>query len=59
MTGPLRVVHVTAHRSLRAAIDAVTRASVLKIIERPATSLGGCSADEVARREFDRARGTY
>ena len=33
MAGPLRVVHVTAHRSLRAAIDAVTPASVLHTIE--------------------------
>ena len=33
MAGPLRVVHVTAHRSLRAAIDGVTRASVLRTIE--------------------------
>jgi 4-phospho-D-threonate 3-dehydrogenase / 4-phospho-D-erythronate 3-dehydrogenase len=33
MAGPLRVVHVTAHRSLRDAIDAVTRASVLRTIE--------------------------
>jgi 4-hydroxythreonine-4-phosphate dehydrogenase len=33
MAGPLRVVHVTAHRSLRAAIDAVTPASVLRTIE--------------------------
>src|SRR4249920_1631897 len=33
MAGPLRVVHVTAHRSLRSAIDAVTRASVLRTIE--------------------------
>lgn len=33
MAGPLRVVHVTAHRSLRDAIDAVTTASVLRTIE--------------------------
>jgi 4-hydroxythreonine-4-phosphate dehydrogenase len=33
MAGPLRVVHVTAHRSLRDAIGAVTRASVLRTIE--------------------------
>jgi len=33
MAGPLRVVHVTAHRSLRSAIDGVTRASVLRTIE--------------------------
>jgi 4-phospho-D-threonate 3-dehydrogenase / 4-phospho-D-erythronate 3-dehydrogenase len=33
MAGTLRVVHVTAHRSLRDAIDAVTRASVLRTIE--------------------------
>ena len=33
MAGALRVVHVTAHRSLRAAIDGVTRASVLRTIE--------------------------
>jgi len=33
MAGPLRVVHVTAHRSLRAAIDAVTPAAVLRTIE--------------------------
>ena len=32
MAGPLRVVHVTAHRSLRDAIDSVTRASVLRTI---------------------------
>ena len=32
MAGPLRVVHVTAHRSLRDAIDGVTRASVLRTI---------------------------
>jgi 4-hydroxythreonine-4-phosphate dehydrogenase len=31
--GPLRVVHVSAHRSLRQAIDAVTPASVLRTIE--------------------------
>ena len=33
MAGPLRVVHVSAHRSLREAIDAVTPASVLRTIE--------------------------
>jgi 4-hydroxythreonine-4-phosphate dehydrogenase len=33
MAGPLRVVHVSAHRSLRAAIDAVTTASVLRTLE--------------------------
>jgi 4-hydroxythreonine-4-phosphate dehydrogenase len=33
MAGPLRVVHVTAHRSLRDAVDAVTRASVLRTIQ--------------------------
>jgi 4-phospho-D-threonate 3-dehydrogenase / 4-phospho-D-erythronate 3-dehydrogenase len=33
MAGPLRVVHVTAHRSLRDAIGAVTRASVLRTIQ--------------------------
>jgi 4-hydroxythreonine-4-phosphate dehydrogenase len=33
MAGPLRVVHVSAHRSLRGAIDAVTQASVLRTIE--------------------------
>ena len=33
MAGPLRVVHVSAHRSLRSAIDAVTPASVLRTIE--------------------------
>jgi 4-phospho-D-threonate 3-dehydrogenase / 4-phospho-D-erythronate 3-dehydrogenase len=33
MAGPLRVVHVTAHRSLRDAIGAVTQASVLRTIE--------------------------
>ena len=31
--GPLRVVHVSAHRSLREAVDAVTQASVLRTIE--------------------------
>jgi 4-hydroxythreonine-4-phosphate dehydrogenase len=41
MAGPLRVVHVTAHRSLRDAADAVTRASVLRTIEL---------ADEFGRR---------
>jgi 4-phospho-D-threonate 3-dehydrogenase / 4-phospho-D-erythronate 3-dehydrogenase len=33
MAGPLRVVHVSAHRSLRDAIDEVTLASVLRTIE--------------------------
>jgi 4-phospho-D-threonate 3-dehydrogenase / 4-phospho-D-erythronate 3-dehydrogenase len=33
MAGPLRVVHVTAHRSLRDAIGAVTKATVLRTIE--------------------------
>jgi 4-phospho-D-threonate 3-dehydrogenase / 4-phospho-D-erythronate 3-dehydrogenase len=33
MGGPLRVVHVSAHRSLRQAIEAVTPASVLRTIE--------------------------
>jgi 4-hydroxythreonine-4-phosphate dehydrogenase len=33
MAGPLRVVHVSAHRSLRQAIDAVTPASVLRTVE--------------------------
>lgn len=33
MAGPLRVVHVSAHHSLRNAIDAVTAASVLRTIE--------------------------
>jgi 4-hydroxythreonine-4-phosphate dehydrogenase len=33
MAGPLRVVHVSAHRSLRDAIDEVTPASVLRTIE--------------------------
>ena len=33
MAGPLRVVHVSAHLSLREAIDAVTPASVLRTIE--------------------------
>ena len=33
MAGPLRVVHLSAHRSLRDAIDAVTPASVLRTIE--------------------------
>ncbi len=41
MAGPLRVVHVSAHRSLRDAIDAVTRASVLRTIEL---------ADDIGRR---------
>jgi len=46
MAGPLRVVHVTAHRSLRAAIDGVTRASVLRTIEL---------ADGAGRRLLGRA----
>ena len=33
MAGPLRVVHVSAHRSLREAIEAVTPASVLRTID--------------------------
>ncbi len=33
MAGPLRVVHVSAHRSLREAIEAVTPPSVLRAIE--------------------------
>jgi 4-hydroxythreonine-4-phosphate dehydrogenase len=33
MGGPLRVVHVSAHRALRQAIDAVSLASVLRTIE--------------------------
>jgi 4-hydroxythreonine-4-phosphate dehydrogenase len=33
MAGPLRVVHVSAHRSLREAIEAVTPGSVLRTIE--------------------------
>jgi 4-phospho-D-threonate 3-dehydrogenase / 4-phospho-D-erythronate 3-dehydrogenase len=33
MAGPLRVVHVSAHRSLRDAIDEVTLATVLRTIE--------------------------
>jgi 4-phospho-D-threonate 3-dehydrogenase / 4-phospho-D-erythronate 3-dehydrogenase len=33
MAGPLRVVHVSAHRSLREAIEAVTSASVLRTVE--------------------------
>jgi 4-hydroxythreonine-4-phosphate dehydrogenase len=45
MAGPLRVVHVSAHRSLRSAIDAVTRASVLRTIEL---------ADEIGRRLLGR-----
>ena len=45
MAGPLRVVHVTAHRSLRAAIDAVTPASVLRTIEL---------ADSIGRRLLGR-----
>lgn len=46
MAGPLRVVHVTAHRSLRDAIDAVTTASVLRTIEL---------ADDIGRRLLGRA----
>lgn len=45
MAGPLRVVHVTAHRSLRDAIDAVTTASVLRTIEL---------ADDIGRRLLGR-----
>jgi 4-phospho-D-threonate 3-dehydrogenase / 4-phospho-D-erythronate 3-dehydrogenase len=45
MAGPLRVVHVTAHRSLRNAIDAVTTASVLRTIEL---------ADDIGRRLLGR-----
>jgi 4-hydroxythreonine-4-phosphate dehydrogenase len=33
MAGPLRVVHVSAHRSLRDAISAVSQASVLRTLE--------------------------
>jgi 4-hydroxythreonine-4-phosphate dehydrogenase len=46
MAGPLRVVHVSAHRSLRDAIDAVTPASVLRTIEL---------ADGIGRRLLGRA----
>ena len=45
MAGPLRVVHVSAHRSLRDAIDAVTGASVLRTIEL---------ADDIGRRLLGR-----
>jgi 4-phospho-D-threonate 3-dehydrogenase / 4-phospho-D-erythronate 3-dehydrogenase len=45
MAGPLRVVHVTAHRSLRDAIEAVTRASVLRTLEL---------ADDIGRRLLGR-----
>jgi 4-hydroxythreonine-4-phosphate dehydrogenase len=45
MAGPLRVVHVTAHRSLRDAIDGVTRASVLRTIGL---------ADDIGRRLLGR-----
>jgi len=45
MAGPLRVVHVSAHRSLRDAIDAVTEASVLRTIEL---------ADDIGRRLLGR-----
>jgi len=45
MAGPLRVVHVSAHRSLREAIEAVTEASVLRTIEL---------ADGVGRRLLGR-----
>ena len=45
MAGPLRVVHVTAHRSLRDAIEAVTRASVLRTLEL---------ADDIGRRHLRR-----
>lgn len=45
MAGPLRVVHVSAHRSLRSAIDAVTRANVLRTIEL---------ADDIGRRLLGR-----
>jgi 4-hydroxythreonine-4-phosphate dehydrogenase len=45
--GPrLRVVHVSAHRSLRDAIDAVTRARVLRTIEL---------ADDIGRRLLGRS----
>ena len=46
MAGPLRVVHVSAHRSLRDAIDAVTETSVLRTIEL---------ADDIGRRLLGRA----
>ncbi len=45
MAGPLRVVHVSAHRSLRDAIDAVTETSVLRTIEL---------ADDIGRRLLGR-----
>jgi 4-hydroxythreonine-4-phosphate dehydrogenase len=45
MAGPLRVVHVSAHRSLRGAIDAVTETSVLRTIEL---------ADDIGRRLLGR-----
>jgi 4-hydroxythreonine-4-phosphate dehydrogenase len=45
MAGPLRVVHVSAHRSLRDAIVAVTEASVLRTIEL---------ADDIGRRLLGR-----
>lgn len=45
MAGPLRVVHVTAHRSLRDAVEAVTRASVLRTLEL---------ADDIGRRLLGR-----
>ncbi len=37
---PLRVVHVTTHRSLRSAIEAVTRERVLRTIEMGAEGVG-------------------
>ena len=46
MAGPLRVVHVTAHRSLREAIDGVTSASVLRTIGL---------ADDIGRRLLGRS----
>jgi 4-hydroxythreonine-4-phosphate dehydrogenase len=46
MAGPLQVVHVSAHLSLREAIDAVTPASVLRTIEL---------ADGAGRRLLGRA----
>ena len=49
MAGPLRVVHVSAHRSLRDAIDAVTGASVLRTIEL---------ADDIGRRLLGRPPGS-
>jgi 4-hydroxythreonine-4-phosphate dehydrogenase len=45
MAGPLRVVHVSAHRSLRDAIDAVTEAGVLRTVEL---------ADDIGRRLLGR-----